>query len=41
MTTVHCNLEVVAHVDTFMLEKVQDSSLPFVLEGNSQHILPL
>lgn len=41
MTKVHCNLEVVGHVDTFMLEKVQDSSLPFVLEGNSQHILPL
>lgn len=33
MTTVHCNLEVVGYVDTFMLEKVHDSSLPFALKA--------
>lgn len=39
MTTVHRNLEVVGHVDTFMLKKVQD--LPFAPKGNSQNFLLL
>lgn len=41
MTTVHRNLEVVGHVDTFMLKKVQDSRLPFAPKGNSQNFLLL